>query len=737
MIKFVKPYYPVILCVILLLLLQSVCDLNLPNYMSNIVNVGVQKYGVENAAPDAVSEQGLELITSVMPEAEREEFLSSYERFEGSSTRNVKIAYGKLNTEFPGGLYTLKKGADIEKLNSEFSRAVSALMTVMTGAAERAGAEVPATGEGMITDITAAYAAIPMLKMLPAEMIDDAWEEAGKQPELLTSQIGVVLTRLFYTELGADMVAVQRAYIIRIGLMMLGIALASGGIAILVGLLSARFGSGTSRRLRNAIFTKIESLTSAEMDKFSTASLITRCTNDVMQIHMVFTMGLRFFCYSPMMAIGGVIMALQKSTSMSWIIALACTLVIGLIGVVIVVAMPKFQVIQNLVDKLNLVAREGLSGLMVIRAFSTERHEEGRFEAANTDLAKTNLFVNRVMAFMMPAMMLVMNGLQILVMWVGAQQISESAMQVGDMMAFIQYLTQILMAFLMMAMVFVMVPRALVAMGRVNEVLNTEPSIRDPEQSKGFDSARRGYVEFKNVNFRYNEAEYDAISNVSFTARPGATLAIIGSTGSGKTTIANLIMRFFDVTGGQILVNGTDVREVKQPELRSTIGYVPQKGMLLSGTIASNIAYGSEDITDEELEEAARIAQAADFINEKPDGFYSEISQSGSNVSGGQRQRLSIARALAKKPDIFIFDDSFSALDFKTDAALRRELNAHVSNATVIVVAQRVSTIMNADEILVLDEGKIVGRGRHSELIETCPQYNEIASSQMEKEEIA
>ena len=735
MIKFIKPFYPLMLGAILLLFVQAICDLNLPNYMSRIVNVGIQQYGVENAAPDVISEQGLEFITSVMPSDEKAGFLAGYEKFEGSSTREVKISYGKLNSEYTGELYVLRQGVDIVRFNALFSRASNVVKTQVEKLGSGENALVG--GNTASLDVKTLYAIAPMLNAMDEAEIVSEWDRIGRQPDLLTAQTGVIFTRMFYAELGADFTAIQRAYIIRIGLYMLGVALLGGGMTVLFGYISSLIGSGITRKLRNAFFEKVESFTSNEMDKFSTASLITRCTSDIVQIRMIFSMGIRMIFYSPIMAIGGVIMALGKSTSMSWIIALACAVLISIIALLLSRATPKFRIIQILVDKLNLVTREGLAGLMVVRAFGTEKHEEERFDRANTELAGTNLYVQRIMARLMPSMMLVMHGVQVLVMWVGASQIAASSLQVGDMMAFIQYLTQILMSFLMMSMMFFMIPRSIVAMNRINEVLNTEPSIHDPVTSKGFDPEKRGYVEFRNVGFRYEQAEYNALSDISFTAKPGKTTAIIGSTGSGKSTLANLILRFFDVTEGQILVNGTDVREVTQKELRSSIGYVPQRGVLISGTIATNIAYGAPDITDEGIAEAVRIAQATEFIAERQDGLDSEISQGGSNVSGGQRQRLAIARALATEADVFIFDDSFSALDFKTDAALRRELNAHVSNATVIVVAQRVSTIMNADEILVLDEGKIVGRGTHRELVQSCPQYHEIASSQMEKEEIA
>jgi ATP-binding cassette subfamily B protein len=513
-------------------------------------------------------------------------------------------------------------------------------------------------------------------------------------------------------------------------------ALGGGVSTVLVSYISSRVAAGVARNLRQDIFSKVESFTNAEFDRFSTASLITRSTNDVTQVQMLLMIGIRMIFFAPIMAVGGVVMALDKSVSMSWIIGLACAVLLGLILVVFAVAMPKFKLIQKLIDRLNLVARESLSGMMVIRAFGTQRHEEDRFDAANRDLTKTNLFVNRVMVTMMPVMMLIMNGLTLLIIWVGARQISDSAMRVGDMMAFMQYAMQIIMSFLMISMMFIFVPRAAVSAERIAEILSAETSVKDPENPKKPVPSRRGLVEMKNVSFRYQGAGEDALENLSFTARPGETTAIIGSTGSGKSTIANLLLRFYDATRGQVLVGGVDVREMSQHELRKSIGFVPQKGNLLSGTIESNLKYGDRNAADEVMKKSAEVAQALGFIEEKPEGFGDPIAQGGSNVSGGQKQRLSIARALVKKPDIFIFDDSFSALDFKTDVALRRALKEYTGGSTVILVAQRVGTIMHAEQILVLDEGRLVGRGTHMELLRDCPTYYEIASSQLSKEEL-
>ena len=507
-------------------------------------------------------------------------------------------------------------------------------------------------------------------------------------------------------------------------------------LTVLVGFIASRVAASLGKELRGRVFRKVVSFSHAELDRFSTASLITRSTNDIQQIQMLFVMLLRIVFYAPIIGIGGVIKVLNTNTSMAWIIAVAVMAVLTLVIVLFAVAMPRFKIMQKLVDKVNLVTREILTGLPVIRAFSTQKHEEERFDKANKDLTRTNLFVNRVMTTMMPMMMLIMNGITVLIMWNGAHGVDAGSMQVGDLMAFMQYTMQIVMAFLMISMFSIMLPRASVSAGRIEEVLQTEPVIRDPEQTVSFDDAKRGLVEFKNVSFRYPGAEENVLENISFTAKPGETTAFIGSTGSGKSTLINLIPRFYDITEGELLVDGADVRRVSQHDLRAKIGYVPQKGVLFSGTIASNLRYGNNDASQEELDKAAQIAQAADFIGEKPDGFDSEISQGGTNVSGGQKQRLSIARAIAIHPEIYIFDDSFSALDYKTDVALRKALKEETAGSTVLIVAQRISTILHAEQIIVLDEGKIVGKGTHKELLKTCEVYQQIAMSQLSKEEL-
>ena len=549
-------------------------------------------------------------------------------------------------------------------------------------------------------------------------------------------QTAVQFTKQFYTELGVDVGAIQNLYILKIGAIMLLLSLIAILAAIGVGFFSARTAAGVSQSLRRDVFRKVQSFSNTEFDKFSTASLITRNTNDITQIQTMLIMGIRILCYSPILAIGGIIMALRRTTSMGWIIVVAVLAIIVIIGVVFAIAMPRFKLIQKLVDKLNLVTRESLTGLMVVRAFGNQKFEENRFDAVNQDTTANNLFVNRVMVFMMPTMMFIMNGVTLLVVWVGAQQIAASAMQVGDMMAFMQYTMQIIFSFLMMSMMFIMIPRAAVSGDRIQEVLAVKPSIVDPASPKKLPMNAQTTLAFDHVSFRYEGAEEDVLHDINFVANPGETTAFIGSTGSGKSTLINLIPRFFDVTSGAVKIDGIDVREVTQHDLREKIGYIPQKGVLFSGTVASNLKYGDPLANETDLAIAAQVAQATDFIESSQDGFEREIAQGGSNVSGGQKQRLSIARALVRKPDIYIFDDSFSALDYKTDVALRRALKEYTGNSTVLIVAQRINTIMHAEQIIVLDHGRIVGQGTHHELLKNCTTYQEIASSQLSEEEL-
>ena len=579
------------------------------------------------------------------------------------------------------------------------------------------------------------YQLTPLLAYVPQEGLEDARSQAAQGSSLMGEQVGVTLVRLFYEELGVDTGAIQTGYIWGKGLQMLGVALLGVIATVLVGFFSARMAATVGKRLRHDLFSKVESFSSAELDRFSTASLITRTTNDVQQIQMLITMGVRMICYAPIIGIGGVIFAVGKSVSLSWLIAVAVVVFLGLVLVALAVAMPRFKILQKLIDRLNLVSRENLSGMLVVRAFGNESFEENRFDKANRDLMETNRFVQRVMSMLMPAMMLGMNLLSVTIVWVGGHAIAESTLQIGDMMAFIQYAMQIIMAFLMIAMMFILVPRASVSAVRIREVLDAPLSITDPEKSAELPEPK-GLVEFHDVSFRYGGADSDVLEHISFTAKPGETTAFIGATGSGKSTLVNLIPRFYDVTQGSITIDGVDVRQLPQHRLRELIGYVPQKGLLFTGTVASNLRYGKEDATEEELQKALETAQAADFVSQLELGVEAHISQGGTNVSGGQRQRLSIARALTKKAPIYIFDDSFSALDFKTDAALRKALAKDTQGATVLLVAQRVSTILHAQQIIVLDEGKMVGKGTHKELLRTCPQYREIAESQLQKEEL-
>lgn len=582
---------------------------------------------------------------------------------------------------------------------------------------------------------------INSVKQIPEDklvgFVDIAYSMIENGFGTMLDQLAISATRHEYIELGINMDDYQTRYIFKVGAQMLGIALVSMVSAISIMLLSSRVAARLSRNLRDKVFKKVLGFSSKEFREFSTASLITRSTNDIQQIQMLISMLFRVVVYAPIMGIGGFLRVLGNSnTSMAWIIGMAILAILAIVMTLFIVAMPKFKKLQDLIDKLNLVSREILTGLPVIRAFNTEKKEEGRFDIANKDLMKTNIFVNTAMSVMMPALMLVMNVIAIVIVWFGGKNVDAGVMQVGDMMAFIQYTMQIVMSFLMISMISIMLPRASVSANRINEILETEPNIKEPEKELEFKPEKTGYVEFKNVSFRYPDADTEILTDINFVAKPGETTAIIGSTGSGKSTVVNLIPRFYDVTGGELLVDGVNVKDISGKKLREKIGFVPQKGMLFSGTIESNIKYGRDDITDEQMEWAASIAQADEFILKKQDGYVSEIAQGGSNVSGGQKQRLSIARAIAINPEILIFDDSFSALDFKTDAKLREELAKNTENKTVIIVAQRISTVLNAEQIIVLEEGKIVGIGRHQELMNNCETYRQIALSQLSEEEL-
>lgn len=732
--KYLKPFILSILAAIVLLFAQAMCDLRLPDTMANIVNIGIQQNGIASVAPEVISEDGFNFMHLFMSEDEVKLVDDSYEFVEKNDSQYLESYPGVSESN----IYVLKSIDDENalELDTIFGKSTYTFINVLKAMNPDADQSGEAEFSASNINIKEIYQMAPMFSQLPASVIDEARAESELVMESMRNQTGIVFTKLFYEELGIDTNNMQTSYILSQGGLMLLITLLGAIATISVGFLASKIAAGLGRNLRKAIFEKVESFSNAEFDHFSTSSLITRTTNDITQVQTLVVMGIRMIFYAPIMGIGGILMILNKNTSMVWILGLAVAILICLIGFIFVVAMPKFQIMQKLIDRLNLVSRENLSGLMVVRAFGAQKFEEERFDKANIDLTKTSLFVNRVTGFMMPAMMIIMNLTSLLIVWVGAHEIAAATMQVGDMMAFIQYAMQIIMSFLMISMIFIIIPRASVSAKRIVDVLESVPSIKDPKAEETFVESKMGVVEFKNVSFHYKGAEEDVIKNVSFTALPGKTTAFIGSTGSGKSTLINLIPRFYDVTEGSILVNGVDVRNVSQHTLHEQIGYVPQKGVLLSGTIASNLRYGRVEATDEEIAVAAEVAQATDFINNKEEGFDANIAEGGGNVSGGQKQRLSIARALATNAPIYIFDDSFSALDFKTDSTLRAALKQHTSNATVLIVAQRISTIMNAEQILVLDEGEVVGIGTHDELLKSCPTYYEIASSQLSEEEL-
>ena len=720
---YLKPFAALVLACILLLFGQAMCDLTLPNLMSDIVNTGIQLGGVDEAAPAVLNQQAVDLLTLFMNDAEAGTFKNAYTPVEHGSDEETKLAKTYENIKDMDAV-ALSEDADVQAVGDAYGKAAYAFMTFLKDYGAQTGRAVDTESGVQDMDMRQLYAVIPMLQQMPKETFSEAIDSAESAQSMIGSQVGATFTKLFYKELGVDLDAKQMHYIVMKGLEMLGIALLGVLAAVLVGFFASRISSGVAKQMRSDVFRKVESFSNTEFDKFSTASLITRTTNDVTQVQMLISIGLRLMCYAPIMGVGGIIFALQKSVSLSWIIALAVIVLLGLVVVLLNVAMPKFKSLQRLTDRLNLVSRENLSGMLVVRAFTNE------------DLTRTNRFTQRVMSITMPIMMLIMNLVTLLIMWVGGHAIAESTMQVGDMMAYIQYTMQIIMSFLMIAMIFIMVPRAMVSADRVQEVLTTELSIKEPENPVTLGN-ESGELRFDDVSFRYGNAEEDTLSHISFTAKPGQTTAFIGATGAGKSTLINLIPRFYDVTGGAVYLNGKDIRTLSQKELRDNIGYVPQKAVLFSGTIDSNIKYGKEDADVNEVLAALDCAQATEFVSELPNGVESSIAQGGSNVSGGQKQRLAIARALVKKAPVYIFDDSFSALDFKTDAKLRRALTKYTENAVVLIVAQRVSTIMNAEQIIVLDEGKIVGKGTHKELLKTCPEYREIAESQLSKEELA
>ena len=726
--KYAAEHWKTLLAIIIVLFIQAYCDLSLPAYTSDIVNVGIQQGGVEDQVPEAISVDEMNRLLLFVPSEDQDTVLDAYE--EDDSTYDTEA-------------YVLKDDISEEDISS--LEDILAYPMMLTAGFE-SGSDMTAQIEEQLKAslppeaVTDDMTVFDILQMMPADqreaMMDAMEEQTGDMPDTILDQAAVSYVGTVYENLGMDMDHIQIHYLLTTGGKMAGLAFLGMAASILVGFMASRVGAATGRDLRGRVFHKVVRFSNNEFDHFSTASLITRSTNDIQQIQLIIVMLLRIVLYAPILAIGGIIQVFQTNVSMSWIIGLAVVLIGLVILVLFLVAMPKFRIMQTLVDKVNLVMREILTGLSVIRAFSTQKYEEERFDKANRDLTRTNLFVNRAMTFMMPVMMLVMNGISVLIMWNGAHGIDNGEMQVGDMMAFIQYTMQIIMGFLMLCMLSIMLPRAAVAADRVQEVLDSQTVILDPDQPEKFSENEKGLLKFDHVSFRYPGADENVIHDITFTARPGETTAIIGSTGSGKSTLVNLIPRFYDVTEGSITLDGVDIRNVSQHELREKLGYVPQKGILFSGDIASNIMFGNPDGSEQEMIEAAKIAQATEFIDQKPQGYQSPIAQGGSNVSGGQKQRLSIARAVAKHPEVFIFDDSFSALDFKTDVTLRKALKKKTKDSTVLIVAQRISTILNAEQIIVLDDGKIAGMGTHQELLESCEVYQQIAASQLSESEL-
>lgn len=735
--KYLKPFSLSLIAVVALLFVQAQCELALPDFMSDIVDTGIQKGGITDAVPAVLRETQYNRLAIFMSDTEKQLFEDNYTLITSDQAdKELTDEYPALKNE---SVFIAKQvsNKDEEALNKALTKP-EMMVSYIAAEMDKPDSELVQKFKGK--DPFAVLSALPQESK--DEMLVKINEEVDKQikafGETTMSTATAAYVKAEYEAIGWKTDAMQNTYILKSGGKMLLIALLSAISAISVGFFASRIAAGLARNLRKKVFEKVEHFSNEEFNKFSTSSLITRTTNDIQQIQMVMVMMLRIVIYAPILGIGAILHVINSGANMTWIIILCVVVLLSIIGVLMVVAMPKFKISQKLIDKVNSVTREFLDGMPVIRAFNTQKHEEEKFNDVNTRIMKNQLFINRVMSFMMPAMMLVMNGASLLIVWVGGHQVQDGVIQIGDMMAFIQYAMLIIMSFLMIAMVAVILPRATVAANRVLEVLNTDFHIQDPENPKNFNAQQKGYVDFQNVCFRYPGAEEDVLHNISFTAKPGETTAFIGSTGSGKSTIINLVPRFFDVTGGSIEVDGIDVREVTQHELRNKIGYVPQKGILFSGDIASNLRYAKEDATQDELQKAASIAQASEFIASKPEGFATPISQGGTNVSGGQKQRLSIARALVKQPEIYIFDDSFSALDFKTDAKLRTALNevTRQTKSTVLLVAQRISSIMHAEQIVVLDKGCVAGIGTHAQLLKTCEVYQEIAYSQLSKEEL-
>jgi ATP-binding cassette, subfamily B, multidrug efflux pump len=737
LIKFLKPFSWLILFIFVLLFVQALADLSLPGYMSDIINVGVQQNGIETAVPTAVRQSEMNRLQLFMTAQDKAEVAQVYTLLDKAALspadydRYVK-SYPDLASENIYKLGAVTK-TESQELDAIFGRSIA-----ITYAIEQAGL-APYLPAGVTlppgTDPFAFISQLPAAQLAP--IIQGADAQIAAVPETLVKQTATAYLTAEYKAIGISISKMQSGYMIRIGGLMLLLALVSAAASVTVGYFGARVAAGFGRDIRLKLFTKVTNFSNAEFDKFSTASLITRSTNDVQQIQLLLVMLLRIVFYAPLLGIGGIIRAVGEDASMSWIIAAAVMALLAMIGVAFAIALPRFKAVQKLVDRLNLVTREILTGLMVIRAFNTQKYEEKKFDRANWDVTRILLFINRVMVFMMPAMMFLMSGTTLLIVWVGARQIDAGNLQVGNMIAFMQYAIQIIMAFLMVSLVFIMVPRAAVSAERIAEVIETPAAIIDPKKPREYKQGVKGTVEFKNVNFRYPGAQDNVLKDISFTARPGQTTAFVGSTGSGKSTLVNLIPRFYDATEGAVLVDGIDVREVTQHDLRDRIGYVPQKSQLFSGTIESNIRFGAEDASVPEMEKAADIAQGLDFIKASEKGFETPVSEGATNFSGGQKQRLSIARALAKRAEIYIFDDSFSAIDYKTDAALRHALKRELSDATVLIVAQRIATIMQADHIVVLDKGAVAGAGTHKELMQSCQVYRELALSQLSEKELA
>ena len=742
LIKYLKKSYISILLIIALLVGQAICDLALPDHTSKIINVGVQQGGIENGVFEAIRESEIEKLKLFINEKDWKIVEQNYKKI--SKQTLSESEYKKYQKKYPilesEPIYILKEIDEKteEKLKNILNK--PSMIVMMLGKNTNESQIIIGKLEEQIGTIPNGKTIFDVLETIPEknqkEITTNIESQLSNLPETIIEQSATAYTKIEYTSIGMNTDKIQTNYILISGAKMLGIALLSMTATIMVGFLGARVAARLGKEMRGKVFKIVVSFSNTEMKQFSTASLITRSTNDIQQVQMLMVMLIRTVFYAPIVGIGAVIKVVNQGTTMSWIIAVAVMTIMTLVLTLFAIVMPKFKKMQTLIDRLNLVTREILTGLPVIRAFSKEKHEEKRFDKANKDLVKNFLFVTRVMAFMMPAMMFIMNGVSILIVWKGAHAIDAGALQVGDMMAFIQYTMQIIMSFLMISMISIMIPRATVSASRIDEIITTIPSIKDPIKSKPLDPKKKGYVEFKNVSFKYPDADTNIIENISFTARPGETTAFIGSTGSGKSTLINLIPRFFDVTEGSITIDGVDIREINQKDLHSKIGYIPQQGILFTGDIKSNITYGNRKATKKDIEKAIKISQSKEFIDSKKEGLNYKIAQGGTNVSGGQKQRLSIARAIATNPEIYIFDDSFSALDFKTDAALRKALKETIKDSTVLIVAQRISTIMNAEQIIVLDEGKIVGIGTHEQLLKKCSIYKQIAESQLGKEEL-